>query len=179
MALGRLDRLDAFLAEAEKRAFRMAMIATGNRDDALDIVQDAMLKMAQKYAQRPAAEWPPLFHTVLQSRIRDWYRRAKVRSVVVRWFVREDGDEGQDPISQVAGHASDDPAQRLDSARSIAALDGALRALPLRQQQAVLLRVFEGFDVAQTARIMGCSQGSVKTHLSRALQALKGAVGEL
>jgi RNA polymerase sigma-70 factor (ECF subfamily) len=156
----------------------MARLATGNRDEALDIVQDAMFKMAQRYAQRPAAEFGALFHTILQSRIRDWYRRKKVRSVVGRWFPGEVEGGDEDPLAQVPGSPSDDPAEQLGSARRVAALDAALQELPLRQQQAMLLRLFEGFDVAQTARIMGCSEGSVKTHFSRAVQSLRAALGE-
>ncbi len=180
--VGSLDRtqaLDRFLAGIERRAFRMAHIATGNEDEALDLVQDAMLKLAQKYAQRPEEEWAPLFHCILQSRIRDWYRRERVRNRLREFFHgSQDEEEGEDPLTQVADQAAPAPDEEVQRKRACAALDVALRALPLRQQQAFLLRIWEELDVAQTAQAMGCSQGSVKTHLFRALQVLRQRLGE-
>jgi RNA polymerase sigma-70 factor (ECF subfamily) len=180
--VGSLDRtqaLDRFLAGIERRAFRMAHIATGNEDEALDLVQDAMLKLAQKYAQRPEEEWAPLFHCILQSRIRDWYRRERVRNRLREFFHgSQDEEEGEDPLAQVADQAVPAPDEEVQRKRACAALDVALRALPLRQQQAFLLRIWEELDVAQTAQAMGCSQGSVKTHLFRALQVLRQRLGE-
>ncbi len=180
--VGSLDRtqaLDRFLAGIERRAFRMAHIATGNEDEALDLVQDAMLKLAQKYAQRPEAEWAPLFHCILQSRIRDWYRRERVRNRLREFFrVPQDEEEGEDPLEQIPDSDAPAPDEDVQRKRACAALDVALRALPLRQQQAFLLRIWEELDVAQTAQAMGCSQGSVKTHLFRALQVLRQRLGE-
>ena len=180
--VGSLDRtqaLDRFLAGIERRAFRMAHIATGNEDEALDLVQDAMLKLAQKYAQRPEEEWAPLFHCILQSRIRDWYRRERVRNRLREFFHgSQDEEEGEDLLAQVADQAAPAPDEEVQRKRACAALDVALRALPLRQQQAFLLRIWEELDVAQTAQAMGCSQGSVKTHLFRALQVLRQRLGE-
>lgn len=130
-----------------------------------------MLNLATRYADRGEAEWAPLFHTILQSRIRDWYRRTRVRNRVRAWFRRDDGD-AHDPIDAVPDPAAD-PAARLALGRATERLDAALRALPLRQQQAFLLRAWEGLDVADTAQAMGCSQGSVKTHYSRAVHRLR------
>ncbi len=180
--VGSLDRtqaLDRFLAGIERRAFRMAHIATGNEDEALDLVQDAMLKLAQKYGERDEGEWGPLFHCILQSRIRDWYRRERVRNRLRQFFHgSQDEEEREDPLEQIADATAVAPDEEVQRKRACLALDVALRALPLRQQQAVLLRIWEDLDVAQTARTMGCSEGSVKTHLFRALHVLRKRLGE-
>lgn len=180
--VGPLDQtqaLDRFLVGIERRAFRMAHIATGNEDEALDLVQDAMLKLVQQYGDRTEGEWGPLFHCILQSRIRDWYRRTRVRNRLREFFGGPQNDEeGEDPLEQVPDVAAVAPDEDLKRKRACAALDVALRALPLRQQQAFLLRVWEELDVAQTAQAMGCSEGSVKTHLFRAVQVLRKRLGE-
>ncbi len=168
--------LDRFLAGVEKRAYRMARIATSNSDDALDIVQDAMLKLVEKYADRSEAELGPLFHTILQSRIRDWYRRSSVRNRLRSWLGSEDDEE--DALQLVADPAGRSPDQLLEARGGIEALDKALHSLPLRQQQVFLLRAWEGLDVKDTARAMNCAEGSVKTHYSRALAALRVKLGE-
>ncbi len=162
--------LDHFLAGVEQRAYRMAYIATGDRDEALDLVQEAMYKLVQSYRQRPAAEWPALFQRILQSKIRDRYRRQRVRQALQRWF----GD-GDDPPADIGllRRPNPGPERDLDGRHAMEALDRALNRLPLRQQQAFLLRQWEGLDVAATAAAMGCSQGSVKTHYSRALHNLR------
>ncbi|MEK6803433.1 MAG: RNA polymerase sigma factor [Nitrospirota bacterium] len=178
--MGSLDRtqaLDRFLAGIERRAFRMAHIATGNEDEALDLVQDAMLKLAHKYGDRAEEEWGPLFHCILQSRIRDWYRRERVRNRLREFFRSPHDEEGEDPLEQIADATAVAPDEDVQRKRACAELDVALRALPLRQQQAFLLRIWEELDVAQTAHAMGCSQGSVKTHLFRALQVLRKRLG--
>jgi RNA polymerase sigma-70 factor (ECF subfamily) len=164
--------LDRFLAGVERRALRSAEIATGNRDEALDIVQDAMLALARRYSRRDPSEWGPLFQTILQSRIRDWYRRSKVRNRWRLWFGRDDEDE-DDPLDRLADPLARRPEDELGNTRAGGALEQALRTLPLRQQQAFLLRAWEGLDVAATATAMGCSEGSVKTHYSRAVHSLR------
>ncbi|MCW8917355.1 MAG: RNA polymerase sigma factor [Gammaproteobacteria bacterium] len=165
------DELERFLAGVERRAFRFARVATGNDDDALEIVQEAMLKLVQHYAQSDAAEWPALFHRILQSRIRDGYRRSAVRNRLRVWF--GGGDEEDDPLQNQPDHHGQGPLQQLQNERFGGALEQALRALPNRQQQAFLLRAWEGLSVEETARAMGCSAGSVKTHYSRAIQSLR------
>lgn len=169
--------LDAFLASVEKRAFRMAEIATGNKDDALDILQDAMFKLAEKYHDRDAEEWGPLFTTILQSCIRDWYRRNKVRNKFRSWFSSKD-EEQDDPIQQAQDESARTPEQLLQSDRRVDELGLAIHALPLRQQQAFLLRTWEGYSVEETAIAMKCSTGSVKTHYSRAVHALRDKLEE-
>ena len=163
--------LEQFLASIEQRAYRMAVIATGNREDALDVVQDAMIKLVTKYANRGADEWPPLFHRIMQTTIRDWYRRSKIRNGLRHLFNWQDNDE--DPIEALPDKQEVSPERSLGNRQDIEALDSALQGLSLRQQQVFLLRAWEGMDVRQTAEAMGCSQGSVKTHYSRAIQALR------
>ncbi len=170
--------LEAFLSDVERRALRMAEIATGQHEEALDIVQDAMLQLVHRYGRREPADWGPLFHRILQNRIRDWYRRQGVRQRVLAWWVggrheAGDADTGVDPLDRMPDPARTGPEQDYGDSRFAADLDAALHALPLRQQQAFLLRAWEGLDVAETACAMGISSGSVKTHYSRALSALR------
>ena len=172
--------LEAFLAGIERKAFRIAQIALRDADDALDAVQDAMLQLVRRYAARPAAEWKPLFYRILENRVRDQHRRRSVRNRVLAWFPRRAGEEGEedpDPIA-AAGDPGPGPEAQLESGEALAALEAALQALPARQRQAFLLRNFEGLDVTGTAVAMGCSAGSVKTHYFRAVQALRGRLGE-
>ena len=172
--------LDRFLKDVERRAFRMAEIALRNADDALDVVQEAMIQLAQSYGSRPPAEWKPLFYRILQNRIHDWQRRRRTRSKFIAWWtggVADEDDDSPDPIENAASLEAG-PGRKLENDEAMAALDAALGALPKRQQQAFLLRSFEGLDVAETAAAMGCSEGSVKTHYFRALQALRAQLGE-
>ena len=170
--------LDRFLAGVERRAFVKARIATGNADDAHDIVQDAMLTLVRSYASRREQEWGPLFHTILQSRITDWHRRNKVRNRLRVWFGKRDEDDEDDPLQNIADGRSPDPLSQMKDKQAMAALETAIHKLPARQQQAFLLRVWDGLDVAQTARAMKCSEGSVKTHYSRAVHALREQLEE-
>ncbi len=151
----------------------MARLTTGNVDDAHDIVQEAMLTLVRSYAKRGEQEWGPLFHTILQSRIADWHRRSRVRNRFRIWFGDKDEDDEADPLQNIADGRSPNPSGQLQDKQAMAALETAIRKLPARQQQAFLLRVWEGLDVAQTARAMKCSEGSVKTHYSRAVHALR------
>ena len=151
----------------------MAVIATGNRDDALEIVQDAMFKLVNRYADKSADDWGPLFHRILQTTIRDWYRRSKVRNSIRQFFFSNPGSESPDAMDEFEQNTVAEPDEALKRSQTMDALDQALHELPLRQQQAFLLREWHGLDVRQTAEIMGCSQGSVKTHLSRSIKALR------
>jgi RNA polymerase sigma-70 factor (ECF subfamily) len=158
--------LDAFLAGIGPRAFRFAELGLRHREDALDAVQEAMLRMVG-YADRPVAEWPALFWSILRSRVVDAQRR---RSFRLRWLVPtpEHAEEGID-----WAHDGPDPSRAHDGREAWTRIAGALAALPRRQREAFTLRVLEELDVAETARAMGCSEGSVKTHLSRAREALQ------
>lgn len=153
----------------------MSEIATGSREDALDLVQDAMIKLVDKYPNSGRDDWGPLFYRILQSRIRDWHRRQVVRRRVMGFFRVEDSEDAtESPIERYPDIEARQPEQQTYTDQVMARLASALHALPLRQQQVFLLRSWEGFDVKQTARAMGCSQGSVKTHYSRALKTLRG-----
>jgi RNA polymerase sigma-70 factor (ECF subfamily) len=173
--------LDKFLAEVERRAFRMAQIALRDPDDALDVVQDTMLKLARNYGARPSTEWRPLFFRILQNGVRDLQRRRTVRKRFMTWLPgpKEDPDnEAQDPLDNVADTAPSAP-DRLMQDQAMQKLEASLRELPARQREAFMLRNFEGFDVAETASAMGCSEGSVKTHYSRAVHTLREQLGEV
>jgi RNA polymerase sigma-70 factor (ECF subfamily) len=173
--------LEKFLAEVERRAFRIAQIALRDADDALDVVQDAMLKLTRSYASRPSAEWRPLFYRILENGIRDLQRRRTVRKRIMTWLPgpKEDPEsEAQDPLENVADSGPAIP-ETLMQAQAMQRLEESLRALPARQREAFMLRNFEGMDVAETARAMACSEGSVKTHYSRAVHALREQLGEV
>lgn len=164
--------LDRFLAGIERRALRIAELGAGSREDALDIVQTTMLKLVERYADRPEQEWGPLFHRILQSAIADFHRREGVRRRWRVWFRGGDEERG-DPLENQPAADSVGPERRSDAERMAGTLEQALVDLPLRQQQAFLLRMWEGLNVAEAAHAMGCSEGSVKTHLSRAMHALR------
>jgi RNA polymerase sigma-70 factor (ECF subfamily) len=165
---------EGFLASVERRAFRLAELALGQREDALDAVQEAMIRLLH-YRARPASEWTPLFWGILRRQLADRHRRNAVRRRVLAFFGRE--GEGPDPL-ELLPDPNEDPARRLQQDGAWAALGHAVRALPRRQRECYLLRELQGLDVAATAAAMGCSEGSVKTHLSRALQALRGQLEE-
>lgn len=178
--LATLPQLSSFLAGIERRAFKQAMYAVRDEDAALDIVQDSMLKLTEKYGDRPAEELPLVFHRILQNTIHDHFRRSKVRST---WTVlmsalgaKDEKDDDFDPLEAIAAKSdaseAADPADQLQQRQVFALIEDALAKLPARQREAFLLRYWEEFDVAETAAAMGCSEGSVKTHCSRAVHAL-------
>ena len=178
------SELSAFLASVERRAFKQAVFAVREEEAALDIVQDAMLRLSERYGDRSPEELPPLFQRILQNAIRDWFRRHKVRSLWMTLFSslgsgRSDDDE-QDPLEtlEAAGSSNPEetPAEKLERSQVIEIIEEEISKLPLRQRQAFLMRYWEELDVAETARAMGCSEGSVKTHCSRAAHALAAAL---
>ena len=177
------NELSEFLASVERRAYKQALFAVREAENALDIVQDSMLKLAEKYGAKPVAELPMLFQRILQNTIRDFYRRQKVRSRWVTLFTalspgREDDDA--DPLETLesadTSGSMEGPADRLEQSQVVEVIEKELQRLPQRQRQAFLLRYWEELDVAETAAVMGCSQGSVKTHCSRAAHALAAAL---
>jgi len=171
-------KLNRFFAEVEKRALRIAEISIRNRDDALDLVQEAMIKLARNYAGKTEAEWTPLFYRILQNRIRDWQRRQAVRNRVMVWFGKSRDGDDYDAVAAAPDPAGRAPDEELQSHEAMASLEVAIADLPGRQREAFMLRMFEGLDVARTAAAMGCSEGSVKTHYSRAVHSLRVTLGE-
>jgi len=174
------SELSAFLEGIERRAFKQAVFAVRDQEAALDIVQDAMMRLSERYGDGPVAELPPLFQRILQNAIRDWFRRQKVRSLWMTPFSslgpgRADDDE-YDPLDtlQAAGESKTlgQPAEHLEQAQALEIIEQEISRLPARQREAFVLRYWEELDVAETAQAMGCSEGSVKTHCSRAVHAL-------
>ena len=167
-------QMNRFLAEVEASAFQLARYAVRDTDEALDLVQEAMFTLAREYGRKPVSEWRPLFFRILQNRIRDWHRKNSVRRRLFSESVRA----GVDRIEQATDGAAADPMRSAGVDGAADELQMAVAELPLRQQQAFLLRSIEGMSVAETARAMGCSQGSVKTHYSRALAVLRERLKE-
>jgi RNA polymerase sigma-70 factor (ECF subfamily) len=168
--------MEAFLASVEKRALHMAQMATGHREEALDIVQEAMFGWARRYPYKPETLWKPLFYRVLNSRISDWHRRRRVRERLRTWFGSGRADTetlDDDPIERLPDPGGRNPANLVVVDQAARALQEALCELPLRQRQAFLLRAWEGMSVKEAAQAMQCSQGSVKTHYARALASLR------
>lgn len=176
------QQLSSFLESVERRAFKQAMFAVHDEEAALDIVQDAMLKLAEKYGDRPDEEFPMLFQRILQNTIRDYYRRSKVRSMWTTLLsaFSPDDDEDHDPLETLAADEDDagprTPESKLLQAQTLNLIEDEIKKLPTRQREAFLMRYWEDMDVAETAAAMGCSEGSVKTHCSRATHTLAAAL---
>lgn len=173
--------MEEFLESIEGRAYRMAFAACGHREDALDMVQDAMFRFVDKYATRPREEWKPLFYRILQNRITDNHRRRAVRD---KWngfigtFRDAHEDPQSDPFQTVPDRDGKTPEQSAQVGGAFEALQAALIELPVRQRQVFMLRAWEELSVKETARAMNCSEGSVKTHFSRAVKALRDRLGD-
>jgi len=178
------SELSAFLAGVERRAFKQAVFAVRETEAALDVVQDAMMRLSERYGDRAPEELAPLFQRILQNAIRDWFRRQKVRSLWVTLFSSlapgRGEEDDQDPLEnlQAAGDANREelPGERLERAQVIEIIEKEISKLPARQREAFVMRYWEELDVAETAKAMGCSEGSVKTHCSRATRALAAAL---
>lgn len=166
----------------ERRAFKQAMYAVHEEEAALDIVQDSMMKLAEKYGDRPEEEFPMLFQRILQNTIRDFYRRSKVRSMWTTLLsaFSSDDDEDHDPLETLTVDGDEGgpktPESQLLQAQTLNIIDEEIKKLPARQREAFLMRYWEDMDVAETAATMGCSEGSVKTHCSRATHTLAAAL---
>jgi RNA polymerase sigma-70 factor (ECF subfamily) len=177
------QELSDFLRSIEKRAFKRTVYAVRDGDAALDIVQDAMIRLAEKYGDRPAAELPLLFQRILANATTDWFRRQKVRGAVMHSFSDFDTSDGSGDFDLLETLESTDAALGTESAADsvsrvqiLYAIDEEIQKLPARQREAFLMRYWEELDVAETASLMGCSEGSVKTHCSRAVHSLARAL---
>ncbi len=178
-ALQKERQIDKFLAEVERRALRIAEIGVRDRDEALDLVQDAMIKLVRNYSGRGSDEWPPLFYRILQNGVRDWHRRQAVRNRVMVWFQKaKPEDSDYDVIAAAPDPIGRSPDEEVQNSEAMQDMEIAVHELPARQREAFMLRTFEGLNVAGTAVAMGCSEGSVKTHYSRAVHALREKLGE-
>ncbi len=184
IVLASRNELSEFLAAVERRAYKQARYAVRDEQAALDVVQDSMLKLSEKYGAKPAAELPMLFQRILQNTIRDYYRRHKVRAT---WMTQlssllsgKDGADEADPLETMGpaegSNQAMGPPDHLEKAQLIVLIEAELKELPPRQREAFLLRYWEELDVAETAQAMGCSEGSVKTHCSRAAHTLASAL---
>jgi RNA polymerase sigma-70 factor, ECF subfamily len=172
------QELSDFLAQVERRAFKQTAYAVRDDHAALDIVQDSMMKLSEKYADKPVTEYPMLFQRILQNTTKDFWRRQKVRNMwtsLLSSFGSGQEDDDSDPLEILAGdpdHDHGEPEAQLQRSQTLAIIEQAIKKLPARQREAFILRYWEEMDVAETAASMGCSQGSVKTHCSRAVHSL-------
>jgi len=165
-------RLDRFLASIQGSGYRMAQLATSNKDDALELVQETMLQLVKRYAELPNNELKILFYKILNSRITDWYRKTAFRRQFHKVFSSKSYEQNN-PIEHLSNEQQQTEDERLTTSEELEQLIIALASLSNRQKQVFLLRAWQGFNVKETASIVGCSAGSVKTHYSRAIKALK------
>jgi len=170
-------RIDRFLSSVQNSGYRMAQLATSNRDDALELVQESMMQLVKRYSDRPDNELKVLFYRILSSKTTDWYRKTAFRSKFHAFFSNQSYQQG-DPVQQLTADYQLPASEELENTRMIENLMMALKKLSKRQHQTFLLRAWQGFNVKETATIMGCSTGSVKTHYSRALQMLRTQLGD-
>ena len=170
--------LESFLRSISQRAFRIARLGLRDDQDALDAVQEAMIKLAARYGDRSPSEWTPLFYAILRNCVHDQQRSRRSRNALRTWFARLTGTE-PDMAATAAAESVRGPVQELEADERLRRLERAIAALPPRQQEAFLLRNIEELDVRATALAMGCSEGSVKTHYSRAVHALRERLGDL
>jgi RNA polymerase sigma-70 factor (ECF subfamily) len=166
--------MEVFLADIEKKAYHMAALATSSHADALDLLQDSMIKLVTNYADKHSEQWKPLFYKILQNRIRDFHRHQKVKNLLFFWKSATADDEAEEwPPAQTDATNADTPEADMARTQQQNAALVHLKTLSDKQQQCFLLRSWEGLSTAQTAEVMGCSEGSVKTHYSRAVTKMR------
>ena len=177
------QELSDFLKSVEKRAFKRSVYHVRNEESALDIVQDSMMKLAEHYGHKPAAELPMLFQRILSNCTLDWFRRQKTRNTLFSNLsdFESEGEDGEFDLlgtlnAQSESEQAENPETSAQRAQTLRAIESEIQELPGRQREAFLMRYWEELDVAETAAAMGCSEGSVKTHCSRAVQALGKAL---
>ena len=174
------QRLKNFMQDVTGRALVMMENATqGQQGIAMDLVQEAFISLHKSYSEKSTEEWYPLFYTILNNKLQDWRRKEARRSQPFSFFKKVSLDEDDLEIQDVIDEATPSPLEFLDQAVTIEEIQAAIRQLPVRQQQAFMLRAWEGFDTQTTAQIMNCSEGSVKTHYHRATQSLKTILAHL
>lgn len=174
--------LDSFLASVELQAYHIARYALWDREAALDVVQDSMLRLVERYAQRPPTEWPALFFTIVRNRINDVRRTRQLHAGIARvvgFFRRDDDSDDAEPLEASIADPGHTPEQSLLERRTRAQIDAAMRALPERQRQVLILREWQELSVKDTAQALGCSEGTVKQHHFRALAALRKTLAEV
>jgi len=177
------QELSDFLKSVEKRAFKRSVYHVRNEESALDIVQDSMMKLAEHYGDKPAAELPMLFQRILSNCTLDWFRRQKTRNALFSNLsdFESDAEDGEFDLlgtlnAQTDSEQAENPETSAQRAQTLHSIETEIQELPGRQREAFLMRYWEELDVAETAAAMGCSEGSVKTHCSRAVQALGKAL---
>lgn len=170
-------QLDEFFIQQQQQAYKMAYVLTSNRDDALELVQDSMLKLVQSYAHKPAEEWTLLFYRILQNRIRDFHRRQGIRQLFHAFLPASEDKTEHEPI-QIADSQQNQPDNELQQTHTLTQISAALKTLPLRQQQTFLLRAWQEFSTREAAFALSISEGSIKTHYSRAVAQLRHLLKE-
>lgn len=168
--------IERFLQQIELKAFKMALMATKSEADALDLVQNSMMKLVEKYANHAEQELKPLFYAILQNQIKNWFRSESQRSKWFFWQKTPYDDDDETELSQPEGVDMADPEAHLVQQQESQNLLAVLQNLPIKQQQCFLLRSWEGMSVKETAKVMQCTEGTVKTHMSRASMKLKGCI---
>jgi RNA polymerase sigma-70 factor, ECF subfamily len=169
--------LESFLRNIGPRAFRIARMGLREDQDALDAVQDAMIKLVRRYADRPQGEWTPLFYAILRNCVHDLQRSHRSQNSLVAWLKRF-VPSGEAEVAEIGARPVSAPPEELESEQQLGRLERAIGRLPARQREAFLLRNVEELDVRETAAAMGCTEGSVKTHYSRAVRALREQLGD-
>lgn len=174
------QRLKLFMQEVTGRAIVMMESATqGQHGIAMDLVQEAFISLHKSYSDRPNDEWYPLFYTILNNKLQDWRRREARRANPFSFFKKVSLDDEDLELQDIVDENALNPADFLDQDVTAEEIQNAIQQLPLRQQQAFMLRAWEGFDTQTTAQIMNCSEGSVKTHYHRAIQGLRATLAHL
>jgi RNA polymerase sigma-70 factor, ECF subfamily len=168
--------MEAFLKSVEKKAYRIIKIATGGNDDALDILQESMMAFVRNYSNKNESEWRPLFYKVVQNKIRDWFRKERIKRLFFFNMPARQPEEAKnrpDPVDSAPDNHIEDPLSGIKTSQAMTKLNVSLKQLPRRQQQVFLLRAWEGLSTQETATAMNCTEGTVKTHYFRAINRLK------
>ncbi len=169
-------QLESFLQTVRASALKFATYRCGDEDAALDLLQEAMIGFVDSAEGFPEDAWKNLFYKILQRRITDRFRKNQWRNRLAKMFSLSQKDDEDEPMFEPADHELGE--HRYDAGQLHQRYEQALHALPDRQREAYLLRQWQQLSVKQVAEIMECSEGSVKTHLSRAMTNLKLALGD-